>query len=65
MRMRTRIQIRLNELGASVCVVLPRGCAGIALCEGAVPPASSMMLRAVVVMRMVMVGIVPAPAVRL
>jgi hypothetical protein len=55
-------------LSASVGrVVIPRGAAGTARIDDAVPSASSMMLRVVVVvmMRMVMVGIMPAPAVRL
>ena len=59
-----RIWIRLDVLGgASVGrVVIPRGGASTALVDGTVPPASSMMLR---VMMMVVVGIMLAPAVRL
>ena len=65
MHMRTQIQIWLHVLDVSVGrIVIPRGGAGIALVDGAVPPASSMILRVVVVIRMVMVGIVPAPSVR-
>jgi hypothetical protein len=64
-KMRMHIRIRLQVLGASVGrVVVPRGGAGTTLVDGAVSPASSMMLR-VVMTRMVMVGIMPGPAVRL
>ena len=66
MRMRTQIRICFNVLGASVGrVAIPMGGAGTALVDGAVPPASSMILRVVVVMSMVMVDVVLAPAVRL
>jgi hypothetical protein len=58
MRMRIRIRIWLNVLGgASVGrVVIPRGAAGAARIDGAVPSASSMMLRVVVVMMRMVVG---------
>ena len=58
------IRICLDGLsGASVGrVVIPRGGGGTALVDGAVPPASSMMLWVMVVMRIVIVGIMPGPA---
>jgi hypothetical protein len=61
MRMRIHIRIRFYVLGASVSgVVIPRGGACTALADGAVPPASSMMLVAVAMV----VDIIPASAVR-
>jgi hypothetical protein len=66
--MRMHIRIRLDVLSASVgWVVIPRSGAGTALVGDAVPSASSTMLWLVmvVVMRIMMVGIMPAPSVRL
>ena len=59
-----RIWIWLDVLGSASVgrVVIPRGGASTALVDGAVPPASSMMLRVMVV---VVVGIMLVPAVRL
>ena len=60
--MRMHIRIRFNVLGASVGgVVISRGGAGTALVDGAIPPASSMVMRVMVVV----VGIMPGPTVRL
>jgi len=62
--MRMRIRIRLNVLSASIGRdIIPRGGTGTAMVDGAVPPASSRMLR-VLVMRRMLVGIMPAFAVR-
>ena len=62
--MRMGIRIRLDGLGgASVGrVVIQRGGGGTALVDGAVPPASSMILWVMVVMRIAMVGIMRGPA---